>query len=110
MTKIILKDYINKFIVNPGVIDLSKTIIEDKDSSIKAGTKLAVSIEVYDKYGNSFSTYDYLTKFTFTFIDAINKKNSSKGVYDEIFKKVYYTSETSVTIAEKVKVEVVYIT
>ena len=95
------------FEILAGAIDLSKTVIKEKATPIQAGTKPAVTIDVYDKYGNPL--YDkYLDKFNVTFIDANNEEHSSIGEYDSELQKVLYTSETPVTIVGNVKVDVIF--
>ena len=95
------------FEVKAGAIDLSKTVIKEKATPIQAGTKPAILIDTYDKYGNPL--YDtYLTNFTVTFIDANNEEHTSIGEYDNELKKILYTSETPVTIVGNVKVEVFF--
>ncbi|MBP5446141.1 MAG: hypothetical protein J6Y28_08225, partial [Acholeplasmatales bacterium] len=98
----------SKFNVVPGTIDLSKTVVKAKDTPIKAGSKAAITIECYDKNGNPLNVKDYQDKFTATFVDAGNSKHESKSGFDEILKKVVYTTVTTVNIVGNVKVEVVY--
>ena len=101
-------EYETTFNIIAGVIDLSKTIVKEKETPIKAGTKPAITIDAFDKYGNKLKINDYLSKFTSTFIDASNEKHTSKGDNNEILQNVLFTSETAVTIVGKIKVEVVY--
>ena len=96
------------FVIHPGKIDLSKTVVKEKATPIQAGTAPAVSIDSYDKYGNALYYSDYINKFDAIFIDASNKEHTSKGEYDSDIQKVFYTSETPVTIVGNVKVEVTY--
>ena len=98
----------SKFIIKPGAIDLSKTIVKEKESPIRAGNKPAVFIEAFDKYGNSLDYKDYIDKFIPTFIDPKNKEHESDGEYDEDVRKSCYTSLTPVTVIGNVKVSVTY--
>jgi hypothetical protein len=98
----------SKFNVVPGTIDLSKTVIKAKDTPIKAGSKAAITIECYDKNNNPLNVKDYQDKFTATFVDAGNTKHESKSGFDDIIKKVTYTTVTTVNIVGNVKVDVVY--
>ena len=96
------------FVIHPGAIDLTKTVIKEKATPIQAGTAPAISIDAYDKYGNALYYNNYINRFDALFIDANNEEHTSKGAYDEEIRKVYYTSETPVTIVGNVKVEVTY--
>ena len=96
------------FTIRPGAIDLSKTVVKEKSTPIPAGTEPGISIEAYDKYDNALDYKDYIDKFTAIFIDSSNKQHTSKSSYDENVEKVYYISETPVTIVGIVKVEVTY--
>ena len=98
----------SKFNVVPGEIDLSKTVVLAKDTPIKAGSKAAITIVCYDKNNNLLNVNDYQDKFTATFIDAGTTKHESKSGYENIIKKVVYTTVTPVTIVGNVRVEVVY--
>ena len=102
--------YLNEsiFVISPGVIDLSKTIIKEKASPIQAGTSPSISIDAFDKYGNALNYDEYKDNFTATFIDSKNEEHNSEGGLDEIVQKVYYTSTTPVIIVGNVKVEVFY--
>ena len=96
------------FTIHPGKIDLSKTIVKEKDTPIPAGSHPAVSIEAFDQYDNALYINDYKDKFNSTFIDAGNKEHSSTSEYSQLFEKVFYTSDTPVTIVGNVRVTVVY--
>ena len=96
------------FVIHPGVIDLSKTIIKEKATPIQAGTAPAISIDAFDKNGNALYYKDYINNFTAIFIDPKNEDLTSTGEYDKDIQKVYYTSDTPVTVVGKVKVEVTY--
>ena len=96
------------FVIYPGVIDLSKTIIKEKATPIQAGTAPAISIDAFDKNGNALNYTNYINNFTAIFIDAKNEEHNSTGEYDQDIQKVYYTSDTPVTIVGKVKVEVTF--
>ena len=96
------------FVIHPGAIDLSKTIVEAKATPIQAGSKPAVIIEAFDKYGNALYINDYLNKFQATFIDPKNEEHTSKGAIDKILTKPVYTSNTPVCIVGKVYVTVIY--
>ena len=97
-----------KFDVLSGEIDLTKTVVKAKVTPIRAGTQAAITIDCYDQYNNALSVKDYQDKFTATFVDAGNTKHESKSGYDELLKKVVYTTVTNVTIVGNVKVDVVY--
>ena len=95
------------FEIFAGAIDLSKTVIKEKATPIQAGTKPAILIDTYDKYGNPL--YDkYLDRFNVTFIDANYEEHTSIGEYDNDLKKILFTSETPVTIVGNVKVDVMF--
>ena len=96
------------FVVHPGAIDLSKTIIKEKATPIHAGTHPAVSIEPFDKHGNPLEYDTYIDKFTAVFNDAGLKNHTSKGALDNDIGKVFYTSDTPVTIVGLVRVDVTY--
>jgi len=96
------------FTIHPGKIDLSKTVVKEKDTPIPAGSHPAVSIEAFDQYDNALYINDYKDKFNATFIDAGNKEHASSPKYDELFGKEFYTSLTPVTIVGNVRVTVVY--
>ena len=96
------------FVVHPGAIDLSKTIIKEKATPIQAGSYPAISIEAFDKNGNALEPDSYIGKFTSVFKDAGYKNHTSKGAYDNDIGKVFYTSETPVTIVGTVRVDVTY--
>ena len=96
------------FIVHPGVIDLSKLVVKERATPIKAGSKPAITIEAFDKYGNALYVDNYVNKFTATFIDANNEEHDSTGAFDSLIEKVVYTSTTPVTIVGNVKVTLVY--
>ena len=96
------------FVIEAGEIDLSKTVIQAKATPIQAGTAPAISIDAYDKYGNALTYDKYINKFEAIFIDANIEEHTSKGAYDQNILKVFYTSETPVTIVGNVKVEVAY--
>ena len=98
----------SKFDVVPGTIDLSKTVVLAKDTPIRAGSKAAITIECYDKNNNPLNVKDYQDKFTATFVDAGTTKHESKSGFENVLKKVVYTTVTTVNIVGKVKVEVVY--
>jgi len=51
----------------------------DKDTTIKAGSKAAITIVCYDKNNNLLNVNDYQDKFTATFIDARTTKHESKS-------------------------------
>ena len=97
-----------KFDVLSGEIDLTKTVVKAKVTPIRAGNQAAITIDCYDQYSNALSVKDYQDKFTATFVDAGNTKHESKSGYDELLKKVVYTTVTNVTIVGNVKVDVVY--
>ena len=96
------------FTILHGAIDLSKTVVNEKSTPISAGTEPGISIEVYDKYDNAFDYKDYIDNFTAIFIDSSKKQHTSKSNYDKNVEKLYYISETPVTIVGIVKVEVTY--
>ena len=96
------------FLIIPGEIDLTKTSVKEKTSPIQAGDKPVISIVAYDKYGNMIDYTNYIDKFTATFIDANNQVLSSTPNYDSGVKKVFYTSNTEVTIVGNTKVDVLY--
>ena len=96
------------FVIHPGAIDLSKTIVKEKETPIKAGSKPAVSIDAFDRHGNALYPEDYINNFTATFIDPVKKKHNSKGENNKNIKKVFYTSVDPVTVVGFVKVDVVY--
>ena len=96
------------FVIEAGEIDLSNTVIQAKATPIQAGTAPAISIDAYDKYGNALTYSKYINRFDAIFIDANIEEHTSKGAYDQNIRKVFYTSETPVTIVGKVKVEVAY--
>jgi len=97
-----------KFDVVSGSIDLTKTVVKAKVTPIRAGTQAAITIDCYDQYSNALNVKDYQDKFTATFVDAGNTKHESKSGYDELLKKVVYTTVTNVTIVGNVKVDVSY--
>ena len=96
------------FTVHPGTIDLSKLVVKERATPIKAGSKPGISIEAFDKYDNPLYTKDYVNKFNATFIDSKNEEHSSTGGYDTLIEKVVYTSNTPVTIIGDVKVVLIY--
>ena len=96
------------FTIHPGSIDISKTVVKEKATPIQAGSKPAITIEAFDKYGNALYIKDYQDKFTSTFIDPKSATHKSSSSYDEVVEKVVYISETAVTIIGNVKVTVVY--
>ena len=96
------------FLIKPGTIDLTKTVIKEKTTPIQAGNKPVISIVAYDQFENTLDYTSYIDKFTATFIDANNVEFGSTSTYDENSKKVYYTSKNEVTIVGNVKVEVTY--
>ena len=101
-------DHESIFVIHPGAIDLSKTIIKEKATPIQAGTHPAVSIEAFDKHGNALNYTTYINNFTAVFIDPKKQDHDSKGEYDSNAEKVYYTSLTPVTVVGYVKVEVTF--
>jgi len=96
------------FKINPGVIDLTKTVIKEKTSPIQAGDKPVISIVAYDKWENLLNYADYMNIFTAIFIDSKNQKFNSTANYDEGVKKVFYTSDTEITVVGITKVDVFY--
>ena len=102
------KPYESTFVIHPGAIDLSKTIVKERATPIQAGTKPAVSIEAFDKYGNPLYINDYINKFQSTFIDPKNEEHTSTGAFDKILEKAVYTSDTPVTVVGDVYVAVIY--
>ena len=96
------------FLIYPGAIDLTKTVIKEKTTPIQAGDRPAISIVAYDKYSNVLDYTKYINKFNATFIDANNKDLVSSPSYDSGAKKVFYTSDLQVTIVGNTKVEVIY--
>ena len=96
------------FLIIPGAIDLTKTWVKEKISPIQAGDMPVISIVAYDKYGNMIDYNNYIDKFTATFIDANNQELSSTPKYDSGVKKVFYTSNTEVTIVGNTRVDVIY--
>ena len=96
------------FLINPGVIDLTKNEIKEKTSPIQAGNKPEISIAAFDKYDNALYYSNYINKFVVVFIDANNKEFKSTPTYDEVANKVYYTSKADVTIVGNVTVEITY--
>ena len=96
------------FLINPGVIDLTKNEIKEKTSPIQAGNKPEISIAAFDKYDNALYYSNYINKFVVVFTDANNKEFKSTQTYDEVANKVYYTSKADVTIVGNVTVEITY--
>ena len=96
------------FLIKPGAIDLSKTIIKVKVTPIQAGNKPAISIVAFDKYENQLEYDKYKDKFNTVFIDANNQEFDSDSSYDSGVMKVFYTSKDVVTIVGDTKVEVTY--
>ena len=95
------------FKIHPGAIDLSKTVVNEKLTPIKAGEKPSINIKAFDKYGNALYPDDYIMKFTSIFIDANKISHTSKGQKENEM-DVFYSSETPVTIVGNVNVEVTY--
>ena len=98
----------NNFKINPGVIDLTKTIIKEKASPIEAGNTPEISLVAYDKYDNVLYYTDYINKFKVIFIDSNNTEFVSSSKYDNETNKVYYTSNDKVTIVGDTHVDVTY--
>ena len=96
------------FVVHPGKIDPSKTIVKARATPIPAGTKPAITIEAFDKYDNPLYVEDYIDKFNSTFIDPKKARLSSSSSFDKFIEKVVYTSNTPVTVVGKVYVDVLY--
>ncbi|MBR3661202.1 MAG: hypothetical protein IKN63_04835, partial [Bacilli bacterium] len=96
------------FLINPGEIDLTKTVIKEKTTPIQAGEKPVISIIAYDKYGNMLEYTNYMDKFSSTFFDAKGNEFNSSPNYDSGVKKVFYTSNNEVTVVGNIKVEVIY--
>ena len=96
------------FLINPGAIDLTRTLVKEKTSPIQAGEYPVISIVAYDKYGNMLNYNNYIDKFTAIFIDANNQELNSSPNYDSDVKKVFYTSVSEVTIVGNTKVNVIY--
>ena len=96
------------FLIAPGSIDLTKTIIKEKTTPIQAGNNPVISIVAFDKNGNQLDYNKYINKFHVMFIDANSKEIESVGKYDSGVKKVFYTSKEPVTIVGDIKVEVTY--
>ena len=96
------------FSVYAGSIDLSKLIIKERFTPIKAGSKPAITIEAFDKYNNPLPFEKYLNNFNTTFIDSKNGEHSSSSKYDSLIDKVVYTSDTPVTVIGNVKVILIY--
>ena len=96
------------FLINPGAIDLSRTVIKEKISPIQAGEKPIISILAYDKYGNILEYQDYINKFNAIFIDSNSKELLSTPEYDSNVQRVYYKSNEEITIVGNTKVNVVY--
>ena len=96
------------FNVYAGAIDLSKLIVKERSTPIKAGSKPAISIEAFDKYNNPLPFEKYINKFNATFIDSKNREHSSSSEYDSLIDKVVYTSDSPVTVIGNVKVTLIY--
>ena len=96
------------FNIYAGLMDLSKLIIKERYTPIKAGSKPAISIEAFDKYNNPLPIDEYLNKFNATFIDSKNGEHSSSSEYDTLIDKVVYSSDTPVTVIGNVKVTLIY--
>ena len=54
------------------------------------GSKVAITIEYYDKNDNRLKVEDYQDKFIPTIFVVLNSKLKSKSGYDELIKKVVY--------------------
>lgn len=102
--------YLNEssFMMHPGSIDLTKTIIKEKETPIKAGINPGIIMSLYDKYDNELYYNEYANKFTVTFIDQNQKNHNAKGEYYGNSNLLYYISETPVTIVGNTKVEIKY--
>ena len=96
------------FDVIAGEIDLSKTLIKAKYTSIKAGSKPGITLEAFDYYDNSLSHENYIDKFTAVFIDSKNDTHSSTGSFNGLLDKVEYISNTKVTEIGFIIVKVAY--
>ena len=96
------------FLINPGTIDITKTVIKEKTTPIQAGDKPAISVTAYDRYGNTLEYTNYMNKFNAIFLDHKNQEFNSSPSYDSGIKKVFYTSDNEVTIVGNVKVKVLY--
>ena len=96
------------FLINPGAIDLTKTVIKEKSNFIQAGEKPEISISAFDQYENALQYTDFMDKFVVIFNDANNKEFISNPSYDEDANKVYYKSDNEITIIGNVTSEVTY--
>ena len=96
------------FLIRPGAIDITKTVVRVKSSPIQAGENPSIIIIAYDKYGNTLEYQSYIDKFNVIFIDANSQQLSSISKYDTGTQKVYYTSNKEVTIVGNTKVDVTY--
>ena len=96
------------FLIKPGAIDVSKTVIKEKVTPIQAGNNPVISVVAYDKYENQLEFDKYINNFNVIFIDANNKNFNSNSSYDSGVKKVFYTSKEKVTIVGNTHVEVKY--
>ena len=96
------------FNIYAGSIDLSKLIVKERITPIKAGSKPAITIEAFDKYNNPLPFDKYLNNFKATFIDSKNGEHSSSSEYNTLIDKVVYTSDTPVIIIGNVKVTLIY--
>ena len=84
------------FVIHPGKIDLSKTVVKEKATPIQAGTAPAVSIDSYDKYGNALYYSDYINKFDAIFIDASNNGISNMIVIINTIMVIFFIVSISV--------------
>ena len=95
------------FNIYAGEIDLSKVIVKERETIIKAGEKAEIAILAFDKYGNSIQPKDFKDKFTVVFNDASNEKHETTNVADTEYKQAIYTS-TPITVIGYVKTYVTY--
>ena len=95
------------FTIYAGEIDLSKVIVKERETVIKAGEKAEIAILAFDKNGNSIAPDDFKDKFTVVFNDANNEKHETTNAANTEYKQVIYTS-TAITVIGYVKTYVTY--
>ena len=97
------------FEVAPGEIDVSKIVVKERATKIKAGENAEVAILAYDKNGNSISAEDLKDQFKVIFTDAGSNDHKSTSSVETNTNEAVYTSD-AITVTGYVTPTVTYLT